>query len=851
MKRNLKVFLCAALDIGFVLSVSAVAFFSIGKNRTSKLKATGDSYSLNVTGLKSDNTTLQTNYGNDIQFVVDKYASGAFANNGYFKNSTAISGLQSITVNFTTLNADLTISYGWFYDEYYVSTDVINSENPVYEFRGQEPTFFKIENKSGATLKTTSIQLTYSCSESALPEGYTNVQYTLANDGLSYYVSGYNSGIKRAVILSEYKDLPVKSLGNYAFSSCSSLVSIELPDSIETIGEFAFQGCSSLSSVVLPNNLKTIDRWAFYETYLTSIDIPNSVTSINDYAFGRSYLTTVVIPENLESIGVCAFTTCQNLTTLVLSNATTIIGNYAFSNCPLAKVFYKGTEQEWDNISIGTNNTSLSKSIVEFESSVNEYTHVKTDKLSYDVTATNDVSNLVVLDKTVSTFDFAFELPGKNIISLGASAFYNCLNLVSLSVPDGVVSIGSYAFGNCKALRYVTLPNSVYLLGSDGFHGDNALESVTLSTNLSVIRSNMFYDCWSLASVIIPDKVTAIEEGVFSFCYSFTSVLIPKSVSKIGNSIFSTCPLALILYKGTATEWSEISIGSSNNILNECTKEYETSVTTIDHVSTASYSYDVTNDSRVFGFKLKDYSVTSFDFETELPGLSVISLARYAFHGCNKNLRYIVLPNTLVSIGQEAFQGCYLSAVVIPDTLLFVGYGAFSYTPLAMVFYKGLEVEWSAINIQGNNERLQNAPVEFETDVSSFTHVENQRIAYDVTNDNRAFSFKFNDTSASSIDFAAELPGIDIISIKESGFNIGYYLNSIVLPNTVVSIGTSAFYGNYLTSIYIPNSVVFIDSFAFYSYNQLTIYCEAESKPDGWDGNWNSSNLPVVWGYNS
>ena len=78
----------------------------------------------------------------------------------------------------------------------------------------------------------------------------------------------------------------------------------------------------------------------------------------------------------------------------------------------------------------------------------------------------------------------------------------------------------------------------------------------------------------------------------------------------------------------------------------------------------------------------------------------------------------------------------------------------------------------------------------------------------------------------------------------------------IIIPNTyeglpVTSIGDWAFDScDSLTSVVIPDSVTSIGEYAFLYCSKLTIYCEAESKPDGWNSSWNSSNRPVVWAYN-
>lgn len=156
------------------------------------------------------------------------------------------------------------------------------------------------------------------------------------------------------------------SIGDGAFNNCVGLESITIPDSVTSVGYSAFSGCYSLKSVILSNNITSIKHFTFSGcSNLTNIIIPNNVISIGDTAFyGCSSLKGMIIPKNVTSIGSSAFSGCDSLINITIPNSIKNIGSFAFEYCDnLKNVFYCGTEEEWNNISIDSYNTDLTNAI--------------------------------------------------------------------------------------------------------------------------------------------------------------------------------------------------------------------------------------------------------------------------------------------------------------------------------------------------------------------------------------------------------------------------------------------------------------------------------------------------------
>ncbi len=418
----------------------------------------------------------------------------------------------------------------------------------------------------------------------------------------------------------------------------------------------------------------TIGTSAFLCSNLTSIIIPNSVTSIGNSAFCVCRnLTSIIISNSVTSIGDNAFDRCNSLTSITIPNSVTIIGQSAFTMC------YNLTSINIDS------DADFSQSYLYFKDDEGiEYKILNKNSIvvvNYDTNS----SNLAIPESVQFGNTFI-------VTSIGA-AFGSSLE--SISIPNTITSISQGAFTDCNNLDYNVYGNAFYLGNEDNPYfalikaKNTDVNSCTIHANCKIICNAAFRYCTKLQEITIPDEVVTIEDYAFGGCSALSKATIGNSVVKIGNNAFGGC-IAEIIFPNSVE-----SIGE--HAFHWCGTESITFGNSIKEIGCyAFYDWDNKGNKTEFAsvedlckinfgcvyanplYRTHHLYINGKEIEDLVIPNSIEQIGYCTFVGCS-NLKSVTIPNSVKTIGGYAFSGCSgLTSITIPESVTNINDYAFN-----------------------------------------------------------------------------------------------------------------------------------------------------------------------------
>ena len=573
------------------------------------------------------------------------------------------------------------------------------------------------------------------------------------------------------------------------------------------------------------------------------------VVAISEGAFEDNLtIRSLKIEPGLRSIDDFAFSGCNNLENVILSESVISIAGRAFDGTP----FLENQTDEFvifNGILYRYNGNSDSVTIPSGIHTIGDYSFSFSETLKE-----------VIISEGVETigqgaFDLCYNLINvyipDSVKTIKSSAFYACSGLETITIPKGVCKIYSQVFGWCHKLKsilvaednqhyaskdgilynkdfsvlvkypnnkketYFDMPNSVVELGFEAFYGCTYLESINLSNKLRLIGSSAFSECSSLKEIELPDSVQIIREHVFDYCTSLGKVVIPSTVYAIGEDIFYGCNDVKVY--GTPNTYAEVYAMAYQKEFNDKVASYgsyagfeygSNTVSIITKFNGTNNHVEIpSNISGTPVLAIGDAFTLCRDITTVTMPESIKYIGDYAFMICS-SLNNVVIPQNVESIGSAAFEMCKsLTEISIPDTVKYIGDYAF----MVCESLKNIELPKNITTIS-------------EGMFWKCSNLEQIIIPQNVT------------------------------KIEERAFETCTKLTSVYVPETVTSIAEDAFDECYLLTIIAPKNSYAIS----YAKDKDIPYIEIEYHGDGegFEGNIpsdvvdnskdNNTNLPIV-----
>ena len=641
-----------------------------------------------------------------------------------------------------------------------------------------------------------------------IPEGVTSLS------SKSFYGC---KNLKSVQLPSTLRDL---YYDGYTFAYCINLTRINFPENLDSISQYAFQG-SGIRSAKLPEGLTWIGASAFSKCgNLTYVSVPASATRIDSGAFADNpRLSKVDFQAKVDSLPGGIFENCPALTSFVIPDGVTTIGNAAFSesglktvtvpitvtkiednafaSTSLTDVYFDGSQVEWEKITIGSGNDALKKANIHFArvhvcqpekvADRVEPTCITAGKVEYwrcdgcgklydDANCTNELTQGQLTIPKLGHNMTKTEAVEPTYWAAGNNAYYACSRCgkvykdeagkTETTAEDEVLAVlPSIALGDCgKNLTWVLTEDGTLTISGEGEMANYSSSSV----------APWYSKRTKILSVVIEPGVTGVGAYAFYACLKLAEVELPEGMSYIGQGAFQDCANL----KAVKIPEGVTSIGSS--AFSDCSSL--TSVSIPDGVMSIGGSV---------------FSGCSGLTSVSIPE-GVTSIGMYALSGCS-NLISVGIPDSVTSIGMYAFSGCSgLTSVSIPEGVTSIEFS---------VFYGCSSL--TSVNIPDGVTSIGGSAFDGCSGLTSMS------VPKGVTS-----------IGMSAFEGCSNLTNVNIpegvTSIEDRVFLGCSSLTNVSIPEGVTSIGGSAFSGcSGLTSVSIPEGVTSIGESAFYGCSNL------------------------------